>query len=480
MLLLLLLLLQCIAAPVFAGSTLAQEPAQSLSEDAEQTEEEASESVETKMIIEGPAYHVAAKAALLIDRSSGKVIYEQNADERLYPASLTKIMTCLVALEKGNLSDIVEVHESAFYDISDDSSQAGLMVGERMTLENLLYCMMIVSGNEACNVIAEHIAGSVQAFVRMMNERAYELGCRDTHFSNPHGLHDDNHYTTARDLAIITEAALKSQNFCQIVELYEYTLPETNLSPERKLKTTNMLIYKSSSNPLYYSRAHGIKTGYTSRAGRCIISEGISGEMDLLAVVMGANTSIQDNGDLLMESFTECRALFDYGFDNFNYVPILSPLYPVAQVTVSNSAGAEVVAVAPAEEIKLLLPIDYEEEAIETVIELTDETVEAPVKAGDRLGVVRVVYQGDVLEQTELLAIADVAKSELSSAASGTGAYIQKNWWKWVVIFIVLVLAALFGWYVWSQVKRRAMRRRQMEKRRQLLEERRRAYHDEY
>ena len=429
---------------------------------------------------QGPAYHVAAKAALLIDLGSGKSIFEQNADARVYPASLTKIMTCLLALENGNLSDIVEVRESALADIGQDSSTAGLMVGERLTLENLLYCMMIVSGNEACNVIAEHIAGSVQAFVRMMNERAYELGCRDTHFVNPHGLHDENHYTTARDLSIITQAALKSENFCQICNLAEYILPETNLSPERKLRTTNMLIYKSSSNPQYYSRARGIKTGYTSAAGRCVISEAVNDDLDLLAIVMGADTSIQENGDLLMESFTECRFLFDYGFDNFAYVPILSPLYPVAQVGVSNSAGAEVVAVAPAKEIKLLLPVEYDAEAIQTVIELTDETVNAPIKAGDVLGTVRVVYNGETLDETQLLAIADVAKSELSSAASGTSAYIQKNWWKWVLIVILVIAVGVFiALWIMPRLQRKKRRRQQLEKRRQLLEERFRSYRDE-
>ena len=154
---------------------------------------------------------IQAKAALLADVNTDAVAYAKNIHEKNYPASLTKIMTCLLALENGNLSDVVTVSASALDDLDADSSVAGLQVGEQMTLENLLYCMMVVSGNDACNVIAEHIAGSVADFVRMMNQRAYELGCLNTHFSNPHGLLDESHYTTARDLAIITEAALKSE-----------------------------------------------------------------------------------------------------------------------------------------------------------------------------------------------------------------------------------------------------------------------------
>ena len=130
-----------------------------------------------------------------------ETVYEQDADERVYPASLTKIMTCLIALENGNLSDVITIDEAALAGLDQDSSVVGLQVGEQITLENLLYCMMVHSGNDAANAVAEYIAGSTADFVRMMNERAYALGCKDTHFNNPHGLHDESHYTTARDLA---------------------------------------------------------------------------------------------------------------------------------------------------------------------------------------------------------------------------------------------------------------------------------------
>lgn len=390
-------------------------------------------------------------------------------------------MTCLIALENGNLSDVVTVSESALADLDEDSSVAGLVVGEQMTLENLLYCMMVVSGNDACNVIAEHVAGSVTDFVRMMNQRAYELGCTNTHFNNPHGLHDESHYTTARDLAIITQAALKSENFRQIVDTYEYKLPDDNMRQNiPKLKTTNMLIYQSMSNSLYYPRAHGIKTGYTSQAGRCVISEATGDGLDLLGIVCGAATTVLDSGDLLMENFTECARLFDYGFDNYSYLTLMSPLYPVDQVKINNSAGAEAVAVAPEDEIKVLLPNDYDPDQLETKIQLNSESVDAPVHEGDVLGSATVTYAGEVLGQTRLLAIADVAKSEISSAAAGTGAYIQRNWWKWVVLFIVIALGAILVLFVLVQLRKRKIRRLRMEKRRRALEDRRRRFREDY
>ena len=418
--------------------------------------------------------HINAKAAMLVDLNTGRVVYEQNADERIYPASLTKIMTCLLALENGNLSSIVTVSEAALSNLDPNSSTAGLQVGEQMTLENMLYCMMIPSGNEACNAVAEHIAGSVADFVRMMNERAYELGCEGTHFNNPHGLHEEDHYTTVRDLVKITQAALKSENFKQIVNTAEYELPATNLSEPRTLRTTNQLIYKNSNNPFYYPRAMGIKTGYTSAAGRCVISCAKDDGMYFLAVVCGADTSIQENGDLLMESFPECIRLFDYGFDQFSYVTAVSPLYPIAQVAVSHSAGSEAVAVAPAKDIKVLLPNGYDEALLVQDIALTAQTVEAPVRAGDVLGTVSISYNGEVLDTTDLLAIADVARSEISAAADNTGTYIQQNWWKWVVIVIVLVVAAFFVLLIALQMRRRRQRLKRLEQRRRALEARER------
>ena len=481
LLLSLLLLLSSLTLPLLAvDAETAADPEQTQTDSADAPAEDDSVP-EDRLLSSRTSFSVAAKAALLIDLNTGRAVYEQDADERVYPASLTKIMTCLLALENGNLSDVVTVSASALDDLDADSSVAGLQVGEQMTLENLLYCMMVVSGNDACNVIAEHIAGSITDFVRMMNQRAYELGCLNTHFSNPHGLHDENHYTTARDLSIITQAALKSENFRQIVDTYEYQLPDDNVRQNiPKLKTTNMLIYRSMSNSLYYSRAHGIKTGYTSQAGRCVISEATGDGLDLLGIVCGAATTILDSGDLLMENFTECARLFDYGFDNYSYLPIMSPLYPVDQVKINNSAGAEAVAVAPQDEIKVLLPNDYDPDKLVTDIQLNSDSVDAPVREGDVLGSATVTYAGEILGQTKLLAITDVARSEISSAAAGTGAYIQKNWWKWVVIAIFVAVGVILALIVLYQLRKRRYRRMRMEQRRRALEDRRRRFREGY
>lgn len=427
---------------------------------------------------DGP-FEVDAKAAILIDMNTGRTVYEKNIDERIYPASLTKIMTCLLALENGNLSDIVTIDEGAFAGLDGNSSTAGLQVGEQLTFNDLLYCLMISSGNEAANAVAEHIAGSIPDFVRMMNERAYELGCTDTHFANPHGLHDEEHYTTVRDLVAITLAALKSDNFRTITNTAVYELPATNLSPARELKTTNQLIDDSTSNSNYYSRAIGIKTGYTSKAGRCVISCAKGDGMYFLAVVCGAATTVLDTGDVRMESFPQCIRLFQYGFDQFSYVSIVSPLYPLAQITVNNSAASQVVSLAPAEEIRLLLPKDYDPQLLLVEPVPVSQSIDAPVYSGQVLGSVTVSYDGETLGTTDLLAINDVAKSDFNATVSGASSYIQKNWWKWVVFVIVLILAGGVVFLIYLQLRKRQERQARMERRRKALEHRRRQQEDE-
>ena len=197
-------------------------------------------------LMEGaPDYDAGSKTALLLEMNSGIVIYAKNAEETVYPASLTKIMTCMVALKyAGDMLDTmrVNVSESALAGIAEAGGEVRLKLGEQMTLRDALYYLMIVSSNEAANVIAEAVGHDIPTFVNMMNDLAAELGCTGTHFSNTHGLHNPNHYTTARDLSIITRAALTYETFREIVATPEYTVPATNLSSAARLVNTNYLI----------------------------------------------------------------------------------------------------------------------------------------------------------------------------------------------------------------------------------------------
>ena len=285
-----------------------------------------------------PVFSVDAAAAMLVEMNSGTIVYEKNADDKVYPASLTKIMTCMLALELcKDLAEEVTVTETALAGLDPDGSTASLQVGEVLTMEDLLYCIMLPSANDACCVVAEHLGGTIDAFVEKMNEKAQALGCTGTHFANPDGLHDDDHYTTARDLRRITEAALQNETFRTIVSTAVYEVPATNLSDKRIVHTTNYLMSTAINPDYYYEKAKGVKTGYTSKAGRCLISTVKQGDVYYLSIVTGCKTIVNDDGSVVYDSFVQTKKLLEYGLTSFSFATVISQLVPVAQVKVKNA-----------------------------------------------------------------------------------------------------------------------------------------------
>lgn len=219
-----------------------------------------------------PEFTARAKAALLVDESCDRVLLDQNAHDKMYPASLTKIMTAYLTLEavsKGQLTmnQTVTVSNSAMQGLDEDGSTAGIVAGEKISIENLLYCLMVVSANEAANILAEAVSGSIDEFVKLMNQKVQELGLKDTHFVNPTGLHNPNHYTTAWDMYKITQAAMKYEQFMTICNTKAYEVPATNKSDVRELHSTNFLISTWLNTGYFYDRedinayAEGVKTG---------------------------------------------------------------------------------------------------------------------------------------------------------------------------------------------------------------------------
>ena len=234
-------------------------------------------------------YSGNVKAALLFDLNSDTLVFAQDIDQQLYPASLTKVMTCLLTLEmEDDLDTVVTVTKAGLKGQEPGGSNVALKVDEQMTVRDLLYCLMVKSGNDAASVLAVHNSGSIEAFVEVMNRRAAELGCTGTHFMNPHGLHHDEHYTTARDMARILREAMQYPIFEEIFTTKEYTVPATNLSEARELKTTNFLIRSNGYPIVTDSRVLGGKTGNTSKAGRCLVALSEKEGMRLISVVRGA------------------------------------------------------------------------------------------------------------------------------------------------------------------------------------------------
>lgn len=401
---------------------------------------------------EGPAPledpDILAKAALLVDAETGSVVYAKNEHQELYPASLTKIMTALLTLEaidQGNLSLEQEVtaSASALEGLASDGSSAGIKVGETMTVEHLLYCMLVVSANEACDILAETVSGSVDAFVTAMNAKAAELGCENTNFVNPNGLHDARHYTSAWDLYLITKAAMAYPEFMKICDTADVVIPATNLSEERHLYTTNYLL--SSWRVIGYrnKEAHGIKTGSTSEAGHCLVSSSVRGSLHFISVVLGAER-VEENGVGNVRSFSETTRLFNWGFDNFSCRTVLKADEIVKEAAVSLSK-VDHVTVHPAQEVEILLPNNLTAEDLERTVVLEDP-VEAPVTEGQVLGTLELSYDGQIYASVDLLALNDVEASRLLVFWRNVELFFAKPVVRVIFIVLAVLIIALILW----------------------------------
>ena len=362
---------------------------------------------------------VEAKAALLIDPDTEELLYARNIHERLYPASLTKIMTCLLVLEsldRGEIArdTVLTASDVAVNSIPPDGSTAGIKAGEELTVESLLYCIMLSSANEGCNILAEGVAGSIDAFVDRMNAKAQAIGCEDTNFVNTNGLPDDYHYTTAWDLYLITKEARTHADFMPIVSTIYFEVPATNLSEPRKLYTTNYLVSSYRTSYYLYQGAQGIKTGSTSAAGYCLVSSATRSGRSLLSVVLGAERVTLEDGTVLTKSFTETAKLFDWGFDNFRRQVILDAGELVAEVPVELSQQQNSVKVHPAWEVDRLLPKDLDPvKDIDREVIFDAESVDAPVAKGQVLGQIVLSRENTVYATVDLLADEDVSASKL-------------------------------------------------------------------
>ena len=257
----------------------------------------------------------AGKSAVLMDVATGTILYESNSHERLAPASVTKVMTMLLIMEavdsgKIALTDMVTASEAA---AAKGGSQIYLKAGETMSVSDMLKSIAVSSANDCACAMAEHIAGSESAFVAMMNQRAQELGCKNTHFANTTGLTQSGHYSSAYDLYLITREAIKHEDFMTMVNTKSYEIPPTNKTEEeRVLHSTNALISNWRLAGYLYSGAQGIKTGSTDAAGQCLVSSAVRGSRTLISVVLGAEKVEKENGSgYIVESFTETARLFD-------------------------------------------------------------------------------------------------------------------------------------------------------------------------
>lgn len=343
---------------------------------------------------------IKAESAMLIDMKTGKVVYSKNPDKRLYPASTTKIMTGILALENGNLTDIVTVDAESLKPITNDDSHMGLLVGEEITMEQLINSMLVHSANDASNVIATHISGNSKVFVDLMNQKAQALGAKNTNFVNTYGIHNDNHYTTASDLAIMARYAMKNEKFREIIKKSAFTIPATNkYNEERVLPATNMMLRATEYK---YDLINGIKTGHTSKAGYCLVSSAQKDGTELLCVVMKCET--------IDDCYTTTRGLLDYGFDNYKSIVMATKGDTVISSNVVEAKGGVDVMLTVSDSVYAFLSADSDVNDIESVTDIPKK-IKAPVKKGDIIGTISYSFNGEIIENRELVALNDVERN---------------------------------------------------------------------
>ncbi len=408
---------------------------------------------------------IDATAVLLLDGESEAVLYEKNAHERRYPASITKVMTALLvveAIDRGELRLEQEITASAnaVSSLPADASTAGIDPGETLTVEQLLYCLLVVSANEVGNIFAEELCGTVTAFVAEMNERAEELGCEDTHFVNTSGLPDDNHYSTAWDIWLITREAMKYDLFMTVCNTKAYSIADDPATPDidesHELHSTNLLISNWRALGYLYSGAQGIKTGTTDAAGHCLVSTAVRADRSLVSVMLGCE-AVPDpiNGGKVANTFIETPRLFDWGFANFSLRTILTADEMICEVPVALSQQTNYVVVRPAEDTAAVLPNDLEVEDLERVIKLDREVVNAPIMAGDRLGEITLCYGDTEYATVPLLAMTDVSASRFLIMKTAIITFFSNR-----LVHIALVLLAIIVILLFLFGRRIAQRRR--------------------
>ncbi len=408
-----------------------------------------------------PTISINAKASLLVNSETGEVLHAENEHEKLYPASCTKIMTALLALENCNLGDTVTMQSEDFTDVSSGASSAGLKVGEQISVEDLLYCMMLPSGNEAANALARVTAGSVEDFVKMMNDRAAELGCTNTHFVNPNGLHDDDHYTSAYDLFLISQQAMQDSTFATIVNTAQKKLPATNMNDERVIYTTNDLIFSSSSN-IYYDNCYGIKTGHTTPAGYCLVAFAKQSGYTYYSVILGAEA-----GSPYAGSFTETVRMFDWAFDNFSMQTATEAGEAVTECPVRLGRGADHVTLVTSSDISVLIPNNATKNDLDTKITV-DESYDAPIEAGQKLGTVTYSFDGMECASADLVALSAVERSPVLYVLDQIASFFRITYVRIAVAVIIIIFVIyLILSFIAGRNRRRNRRRKKARKRKQ-------------
>ncbi len=421
-------------------------------------------------------FETESAAICLVNVDTGTEEYKKNADERRAQASLTKVMTFIVASEHITDPENTKITASEFDIHSLDgtgSSMANVLAGETFSALDWYYALMVPSGNDAAMVLADFVGGgctgetssqeNINNFVQMMNDKAQEMGLTNTHFANPHGLDQENHYTSARDSCTIAQYAMQLSHFMDIVTTSSYELPDSNLRTKAEIDTlysTNFM-----QNPqyeeYYYEYVKGIKTGTETNAGRCIVTSANNGKYTYICTALGApdqnsdGTTVETNGAML-----DTKKLYQWAFENLEIKPIVNMDVPVTEIGLELAWQRDTLKLMPESNLSVLLPKDIEiSSIIATPNEDVPESVVAPVTKGQVLGSATLSYANQELGTIQLIADEDIPRSDLLYYLQGIRDVVTNKWFIFaVIVFVILFIVYLIISTIYNRRNRRRRR----------------------
>ncbi len=389
---------------------------------------------------------VSASAAILMDMETGKILYSKNENEHHYPASITKILTTLIALEYNKPKDIITFSEEAVFGIDRSSSNLAMDVGEQITMEDALYSIMLMSANEVSAAVAEHIGGSIENFSKIMNQRAKQAGAINSNFKNPHGLHDDNHYTTAYDMAMIAKEAYKLPQFRKIISTITYQIQPTNKQPEIRYLANQHYMIKNTA--YHYDACTGGKTGFTDEAQSTLVTFAEKDGLKLVCVVL------DEKGN---QKYDDTIALFDYGFENFKLQTLLVSDYPsslnvYSQNDNENPLGS-VNIYAENKNINTVINKDVDANDIKQIINVENKLI-APLEVNSIVGSVEYYYNDELICKTELKNLQEFKDIPVTNINNNIKVE-HRNIQLFIIIIPILLFIILLLYIIRKKIKRR-------------------------
>lgn len=401
----------------------------------------------------------SCEALYLYNLDTNTVVYDKNGNKKMFPASLTKIMTYILVAE--NINDFDNTQITAKKELLDSllgtgSSVSGIKANDTLSVMQLLHCLMIKSGNDAALILADFVSnGSVNSFVEMMNNKAKELGCSGTHFVNPHGFHHDDHYTTANDLIIMTKHAMNLPHFMEIC-----SMPTSYIMGQDKypLVTTNSMIDQSRGGRYYYQYARGIKTGHTDESGWCLVSSAVYNGSSYLCVALGA--PIKDaSGNKITDNYAmlDSKAIYKWAFTNLELKPILKKNEPLSEIKLNLTTNKDTTLLHPTDNYSALLPKAVSATSIDIKVEKPD-SVDAPIQVGQKLGTAVLSYANKEIARVDLVSAENVDRNIILYIIQCISNIVASIWFKIAVAIVIILIVAYL--YLCASYNKKARRKR--------------------